>query len=117
MQDTYATEEASLLRKPSDDAEQAEVAYDSQKTLQIAHLEELLAAHKAESARNAKEAERLRGMLEARGDDTGKLDGSESIAASPSKRSRERMGGSLHQQIKLNEELQESTHEALARHP
>ena len=109
---TYAMEEASMSNS-------GEAVYDSQKSLQIKHLEELLEAHKAETARNAKEAERLRGLLEARGDDTQSIDATTPgiltkeerrtsfiIPGTPSRHG-EAISTKLAEQIKQNEELQE----------
>lgn len=113
---TYATEEASLL-SGSGAAGVEGAVYDSQKSLQIKHLEELLEAHKVETARNAKEAERLRGLLEARGDDTQTIDASTPtvkegrrtsliVPGTPSRHG-EAISARLGEQIKQNEELHE----------
>jgi hypothetical protein len=95
----------------------SQTAFDQQKTLQIAHLQELLDAHKAEASRNAKEAERLRGMLEARGDETREIDASllsptypsnhSMLPPTPSKR-KDDVSRSLSEQVRQNEELRES---------
>lgn len=95
----------------------SQTAFDQQKTLQIAHLQELLDAHKAEASRNAKEAERLRGMLEARGDETREIDASllsptyppngSMMPPTPSKR-KDDVSKSLSEQVRQNEELRES---------
>lgn len=131
--ETYATEEASMLAAAhKSDAETATeevkpnlTAYDSQKSLKIRHLEELLEAHKLESSRNAKEAERLRGLLEARGDSTEVIDAAGEtpppgnaakeaasrrtsfiVPGTPSRKG-EAVQLRLTEQIKQNEELQE----------
>ena len=109
---TYATEEASMLAS-------GDAAYDTQKSLQIKHLEELLEAHKAETVRSAKEAERLRGLLEARGDETQSIDATTPgvlvkeerrtsfiIPGTPSRHG-EAINGKLAEQIRQNEELQD----------
>lgn len=110
---TYATEEAAMAS--TGDAVPPQ-AYDFQKSLRIQHLEELLIAHKQEGLRALKEADRLRGILEARGDETAVIDASLPAtptdekhnllraATTPSKA----VAASLSKQLQVNEELQES---------
>lgn len=110
---TYTAEESMLPHASANGPDGP--MYDEQKNARISQLEELVDAHKTEAHRAVKEAERLRGLLEARGDDTAMID-----ASAPSTPIDERANASLHppashakqlqslsKQIQVNEELAE----------
>lgn len=103
---SYAIEESQLMASTSSRDEESKpnlAAYDDQKTLQIRHLQELLDAQKAESARIAKELDEALAKYQKGevGNDTGE---GEHTAKQESLRQ------SLSDQVARNEELQECKH-------
>ncbi|GAA5929465.1 uncharacterized protein JCM15063_004157 [Sporobolomyces koalae] len=88
--------------------------YDSQKTARISELESLLQAHQQEITRVSEQAEHWRGLVERYGGNTTEivaLEDRERREAEESD-SHDRIGKSLEEQLRLNEELRQELDEA-----